>query len=396
MASDPYRHFGVTEIINGVGFATRVAGSCPSEAVLDAMRQANRAYVEIDDLQAAASRVIARATGAQAGIVTCGAAAGLTLAAAAAMVGAHVEQMDQLPDTSGIEHNEIIYPQAGPFDYDHPLRTSGARLVTLDYRAADALERIAAAIGPRTAAVGYAWLHVDERPPLEELARLAHRHGLPLIVDGAMSLPPTENLTRFIGLGADLVVYSGGKHLGGPQASGILCGREDLIRSCWVQMVDMDVRPASWSLRRWIDEGWIARPPRHGIGRSMKVGKEAIVGALVALEAYAMRDFQAEQRGWQSLAEQIAAGLAALPGFRVALRFPSPTGQPYPTVQVEIEEGALGIDMPGLLNALRNHRPSIILAESDTIPGRAYIYPICLRPDDPAKIVAAFAALAAR
>lgn len=396
MDDNPYRRFGVFEIINCVGFATRVGGSCPNEQILDAMREANRAYVELDDLHAAAGAVIARATGAEAGIVTCGAAAGLTLAAAACMVGANVEQMDQLPDTSRIARNEIIYPQPGPFDYEHPLRAAGARLIEVDYHDPNALERIEAAVGPKTAAIGYAWYHVDEKPPVEKLAQLAQRHRLPLIVDGAMSLPPAENLTRFIRLGADLVVYSGGKHLGGPQASGILCGRQDLIRSAWVQMVDMDVRRGTWSLRRWIADGWIARPPRHGIGRSMKVGKEAIIGLLIALEAYGQRDFQAEQQRWRSLAEQIIAGFSSLDGFSARLLFPSATGQPYPTVQVEVRDGALKIDMSDVINELRNQRPKIILAEDEAPTGRAFIYPMCLKPEDPRDIITAFKAVADR
>lgn len=396
MESNPYRRFGVSEIINCVGFATRVGGSCPSEPILEAMRAANRYYVEIDDLQAAASKAIARYTGAEAGLVTCGAAAGLTLAAAACMVGANVDEMDQLPDASRVARNEIVYPRPGPYDYDHPLRAAGARLIAVNYRGANALEQIAAAIGPRTAAIGYAWLHVEESPPIENLAELAHRHQLPLIVDAAMSLPPAENLTRFIGQGADLVVYSGGKHLGGPQASGILCGKESLIRSAWAQMVDMDVRAGTWSLRAWIDEGWIARPPRHGIGRSMKVGKEAVVGLLMALEAYGQRDFAAEQARWRSLADQIATGLSSLEGFRVAVLLPSPTGQPFPTVQVELESGALDIDMAGVLNQLRCDSPKIILAEDETATNRALIYTMCLPPEAPSQIVAAFERLTRR
>ncbi len=396
MQSNPFRHFGVPEIINCVGFATRVGGSCPSEAILDAMRAANREYVEIDDLQAAASKVIARATGAEAGLVTCGAAAGLTLAAAACMVGSNVEEMDQLPDVSRIARNEIIYPRPGPYDYDHPLRTAGARLISLDYGSPNALQQIAAAIGPQTAAVGYAWLQVEEAPPIEQVAELAHRQRLPLIVDGAMSLPPTESLTKFIRQGADLVVYSGGKHLGGPQASGILCGKETLIRSAWAQMVDMDVRAGTWSLRTWIDQGWISRPPRHGIGRSMKVGKEAVIGLLTAIEAYSQRDFAAEQQRWRSLAEQIVSGLSRLDCFHAQLLFPSPTGQPFPTVQVEVQNGVLAIDMAGVLNELRQQAPKVILSESDSSTDRAFIYTMCLDPHDPGRIIAAFERVAAK
>lgn len=382
MSARAYASLDVPEVVNGVGYATRVGGSCPDEPILRAMEEAGRAYVEIDDLQRAASNLISRCTGAEAGIVTCGAAAGVTLAAAACLAGADPDRMDQLPDVSGFPRDEIIYPKAGLYDYDHAVRVSGARMVAVDYGAADALARIEAAIRPRTAAIGYAWYHVSEKPPIRELARLAHRHELPLLVDGAMSLPPVENLKKLIADGADLVAFSGGKHLGGPQASGILCGRRDLVRSAWVQMVDMDVRPGTWSLREWVEEGWIPRPPRHGIGRSMKVGKEAIVGLLTALERYERRDHAAELETWKKSVHEIASGLASVPGLRVTPLFPGPSGQPFPVVRVESE------GMRDLLRGLKGLRPKIVLCEDETDERRAYIYPMCLRPQDPGYIVA--------
>ena len=129
--------------------------------------------------------------------MTCGAGAALTLAAAACLAGNRPEIMDQLPDVSACARNEIIFPIPGPFDYDHAIRLSGAKLVLIDYRATDALQQIEQAITPRTAAIGFVWLRVDERPDMTALADLAHRHGLPLIVDAACALPPMENLTAF-------------------------------------------------------------------------------------------------------------------------------------------------------------------------------------------------------
>src|SRR5262245_45991917 len=321
------------------------------------MEEAGRAYVEVDDLQAAACRIIARHTGAAAGIVTSGAAAGLTLGAAACLAGLDPERMDRLPDISGIPRSEIIYPKPGPYDYDHPVRLSGARLAEVDYSAPSALARIRSAIGPRTAAVGFVWHQVEERPPVGDVARLAHENGLPLLVDAAMSLPPVDYLRKFIGDGADLVVFSGGKHLGGPQASGILCGREDLVRSAWLQMIDLDVRPDTWPLA-----GWIARPPRHGIGRSMKVGKEAVAGLLTALELYSRRDHAAELATWRRRAEEIGKGLSDVAGLRVAVLFPSPNGQPFPAVRLD----AVGFPMKSLHAALRRRRPKVILREDET------------------------------
>src|SRR5262249_42470243 len=147
------------------------------------------------------------------------------------------------PDVSDCPRFEIIHPRPGPYDYDHALRLSGARLITIDYAAPEALATISRALGPRTAALAYLWREGAPGRALPALVELAHRHDLPVIVDAALALPPAESLRALIPQGADLIAYSGGKHLGGPQASGFLCGRADLIRSAWAQMVDMDVRP---------------------------------------------------------------------------------------------------------------------------------------------------------
>ncbi|MCH2129633.1 MAG: PLP-dependent transferase [Pirellulaceae bacterium] len=372
-----YDDLGVPTIINAVGYATRVAGSCPHEEVIAAMADASRSYVEIDALEVAASELITKCTGAEAGLITCGASASLALAAAACLCGNDPDRMDALPDTSDFSRNEIVFPKPGPFDYDHPFRASGAKLVTIDYADDDAPDQIAAAVNAHTAAIAYVWLGIDERPSIEWLVRLSQEHGLPLIVDGAMSLPPRENLHRFIDLGADLVAISGGKHLGGPQASGILAGREELIRSAWLQMVDMDVRPETWSLKRFVDDGWVDRAPGHGIGRSMKVSKEQIVGLMTALQRYSERDHDAELRTWHSYIDTVMDGLQEVEVLQPRKLFPSPNGQPWPLLELHAD-GAL---------RRRLRERNLILAESDTDPEIAFVNPICLRKDDPAKIV---------
>jgi L-seryl-tRNA(Ser) seleniumtransferase len=269
--------------------------------------------------------------------------------------------------------------------------------VPIDYCATDSLRRIERAITSKTAAIGYVWLEVEERPDVAALAELAHRHGLPLIVDAACALPPVENLSSFSRRGADLVAYSGGKHLGGPQASGILCGRADLIRSAWLQMVDMDVRPGTWSLERWVASSWIAAPPRHGIGRSMKVSKEAIVGLMAALERYGQRDHAAEHQAWSAAIDAIHNGLRDLSGLRITRHDRGLNGQPHPILQIESGEAPGGRLVRDLLLALRNRPRRILLSEDEESPNRAFVFPHCLAPDDAQEIVAAvreFAALA--
>lgn len=389
MASDIFADLGIHPIINAVGYATRVSGSCPHPDVITAMAAASGEYFEIDDLLEAASHRIAQATSAEAGIVTCGAGAALSLAAAACLAGNRPDIMDALPEVTACPRHEIIFPIPGPFDYDHALRLSGAKLVLVDYHADDALEQIEQAIGPMTAAIGYVWLEVTERPPVAALAQLAHRHGLPLIVDAACALPPAGNLMAFSRDGADLVAYSGGKHLGGPQASGILCGREELIRSAWVQMVDMDVRQGTWSLEHWVERGWISRPPRHGIGRSMKVSKEAIVGVMAALRRYGARDHAAEHTAWSAIVDEIEAGLRELPEIQSAVKITrqpcGANGQPYPNLRLE----SAGLRIRDLLHSLRQRPRRILLAEDERSPDHAVLYPQCLKPGDAAEIIAA-------
>ena len=387
MPADIYAHFGIQPIVNAVGYATRVSGSCPHPDVIAAMSAASTEYVEIDDLLAAADKLIQRYTGAESGIVTSGASAALTLAAAACLAGNSPEVMDQLPDLTGCPRTEIIYPATGPFDYDHALRQSGARLITIDYRAADALQRIERAINTHTAAVGFVWQGVEERPRLANLVCLAHRHSIPVIVDGAYSMPPIENLASFTRQGADLIAYSGGKYLGGPQASGILCGRADLIRSAWVQMVDMDVRTGTWSLQHWITNGWIARPPRHGIGRSMKISKESMIGLMVALERYSLRDHAAEERSWHETVDILQEGLRDLTALRISRLDRALNGQPYPLVQIESGAAPDGFSVRELILALHSQPRKIILSEDEVSPDRAWIFPQCLRPGDAEYIV---------
>lgn len=389
MSANVYEHFGVHPIVNAVGYSTRVSGSCPHPEVIAAMAAASAQYVEIDDLLTAASDLIRRCTTAEAGVITCGAGAALTLAAAACLAGNRPEIMDQLPDISDCPRSEIIYPAAGPFDYDHAIRLSGAKLISIDYQAPDALNQIENSINGKTAAIGAVWYGVEERPDLKALVSLAHRHDLPVILDAAFSMPPVGNLTAFSQYGVDLIAYSGGKHLGGPQASGILCGRADLIRSAWVQMVDMDVRAGTWSLQHWITNGWISRPPRHGIGRSMKVSKEAMIGLMVALDRFSRRDHAAEYALWKQHVDEIYHGIRDLAGLRVTKLDQAANGQPYPLLQIDSGTQPEGLCVRDLILGLRTLPRKILLAEDEQSPDRAYLFTQCLQAGDAEYIVAA-------
>lgn len=309
-----YARFGVATVINAAGTVTRLSGGHMHPEVLAAMHDAAGACVDMLALQAAASRVIARITGADAGIVTCGASAALLLGTAACLAGLDPARMNRLPDVPD-GRNEIIIVRSQRNMYDRALTVAGGRIVEVGIAdrysgpgVRDAAPwEIEAAITPRTAAVCYL-AQPQSRPSLAEVAEIAHAHTLPVLVDAAAQLPPGENLRRFLDQGADLVAFSGGKAIGGPQASGILAGRGDLVASALMQMLDLDLFPDTWNPpEEFARLRQMRGLPQHGIGRSCKVGKEEIIGLLVALERFAATDDAVRQAAWRDILRTIVA-----------------------------------------------------------------------------------------
>jgi L-seryl-tRNA(Ser) seleniumtransferase len=396
---DIYGRLGVRRRINGAGSLTRLGGTLMPSEVLDAMRAAAGASVDMAELQAAASAAIARATGAEAGIVTTGAAAALTLGTAACLAGYDVRRMERLPDTTGMR-GQVIICRAHRTGYDHAIRAAGAGLVEIGFndRAAGAGVRgvedweFEAAIGPDTAAIAYTATKANE-PPLARVAELGRRHGLPVIVDAAAQLPPAANLRRFIDEGADLVAFSGGKAIRGPQSTGILCGRRDLIASALLQMLDMDVAPETWAPPpALIDLTKLNGVPHHGIGRGFKAGKEEIVGLIVALERFTCIDWVAEGRALESRLQRMAQRLGGA-GFAARLVTAAETGR-QPWLELAIDPGRLGLDASGASRALQQGDPPVHLSERRAAEGFLVIDPMALVPDDDATLVERVIALA--
>jgi len=287
-----YDGLGVSPIINAAGTNTRLSGGMMHPEVTAAMAEAATACVDMLELQAAASRAIGQHTGAEAGLVTSGASAALLLGAAACLAGLDIAAMDALPDAA---RNEVLVARSQRTMYDRAIRLAGGRLAEIgipdrfsgagvrDATAAD----FAAAITPRTAAILWVAQPWSE-PALPGLCRVAQAAGVPVLVDAAAQLPPATNLRRFIAEGADLVGFSGGKAIGGPQSSGILAGRRALVASALLQMLDLDLPHQQFRLPpEFAGNTGIERLPQHGIGRSCKAGKEEIVGLLVALRRFA-------------------------------------------------------------------------------------------------------------
>jgi L-seryl-tRNA(Ser) seleniumtransferase len=341
---DIVHEFGLRPIINAVGTATRVGGQRMHPEVIAAMADAAGRHFAIDELQEIAGREIAAATGAESGYVTAGASAGLLLGTAASIAGLDPDRIDRLPDTDGMP-NEIIVQRGHRNAYDHALRTAGAKIVEVGYEGHPGAGRthawqIEAAIGPRTVAIALPVQFAPGTVPLPEVAEIAHRHGLRVIVDAAAGLPPKENLRRFIAEGADLVAYSGGKAIGGPQASGILAGRADLIRSAALQQLDMDVDVRTWRYGAMVRDGRLRGVPHHGVGRPAKVGKETIVGLLTALRRYLARDEGAEIDRQIAILAAIAGRLEESglpPGASLLLRRPPIDGRvTYPVLSLDL------------------------------------------------------------
>jgi len=380
-------------VINARGHSTKVGGSVLAPEVVAAMAEAARFYVRIEDMQAAAGEVIRRMTGAEAGYVTSGASAGLTLAAAAAIARLDPEKMNRLPDTSGMA-NEILCIRQQRNDYDHALRLAGATIVEVGFVDWTFPYELEGAITDRTCAIYYLGHQPVTSLPLQEVIRIAHAHDLPVIVDASVVLPPATNLRAIVEMGADLVAFSGGKHIQGPQASGILAGRRDLILSAALQHQDMDVYPETWPLRGLIADGTVVGPPHHGIGRGFKVGKEEIAGLIAALEAYERRDFAAEAARWTADLATIAEGVAGLPGIAARRVDPAHDELPqYPILQLTVDAAAAGLGANDLVNRLQDADPMICTVEGQARRGIVGFLPIALLPGDAAEIVAAVRAV---
>jgi L-seryl-tRNA(Ser) seleniumtransferase len=379
-----YHRLGVRPVINAAGPVTRYGGSCLSETVLQAMAEATRSYVRLDELQLAAGRKLAGWTGAESGYVTTGAAAGLTLGAAAMMAGLNVDRMERLPDTEGIP-NEFILQASHRGNYDHCIRAAGTRLVAVECEGTagreEVREAIALARDDRTCGTAYVFRTGDRGVPLETWVGAAKDLNLPVLVDASVRLPPVENLRGIPATGADLVAFSGGKAVGGPQGTGFLVGRRDLIESVLLQNQDMDVNAETWFLRDWMEEGKVLEPSRNGIGRGFKVSKESVIGLLAALEEYIGRDRAADITRWRKTVDRIVEGLAGIRGCRVEKVSDSAGSYSVPMATLRLTEDA-GFNLPGLINACAELDLPVLFEEGTLRKGYLIIHPMCLSESD--------------
>ena len=295
---DVFRSIGVNPAISASGPTTAYGGTKLRPEVHQAMNAASQLMVDMAELNDAAGRVIAEHTGAEAGMVTSGSAGALILQAAAVVAGSDKAKMKRLPDTTGMK-NEIVIHNIHRFPYDQCYTSVGAKLVGVGDFLRCLPWELESAINEKTAAVAYleAPFVAPYAMALPQLAEIAHSRDVPVIVDAATMVPPRENLTKYIQQGADMVIFSGGKAIRGPQGTGILAGRKDLIEAAR-------------------DNG----SPNQFIGRGLKVTKEEIVGLVQALEVFVTEDEDAENDRYRELSQRVVDALIEIPGLDVQIR----------------------------------------------------------------------------
>jgi L-seryl-tRNA(Ser) seleniumtransferase len=366
---DIYRRLGVRPIIHAAGTTTRYGGAILRPEALEAMREASRVLVNLDELNEAAGAAIARLLGAEAAFVTAGASAGLLLQAAACIAGDDPAKITRLPDTRGLRH-EIVIQRAHRFAYDQAYRVAGGTLVEIGLARRTQPFELEEAIGDRTAAVAYLVSPFTSPPgvlSLEQVVAIAHRRGVPVIVDAASMLPPRENLTKFLRLGADLVSFSGGKGIRGPQSTGILAGRRDLVRAAALNA-----------------------SPNQALGRAAKTSKEEIAGLVVALELFMAEDEKAETTRYTELCATLVDALGDIPGLRVVVE-QDPVNRVIPHAVVYFTPDWTGPSGHAVQVALAGGEPPIYVQQGAHQGGYAdelAIDPINLQPGDEVAIAA--------
>lgn len=343
---DPYQVLGVRPFINCCGTRSVQGGSLILPQVLRAMAAAARQFVNIDELMERAGRRIAGLTGAESGIVTAGSAAAIAVATAAALTLGDPARIGLLPDGQGPRRG-VVKLKAHRIAYDQAIRMAGAQIVEIEG------EADLAALDPGgLAMIAYVGSRESlSTVPLETLVAYGRRHAIPVLVDAAPL--PLRRPDAWLSRGADLVVYSGGKLLRGPQPSGLLIGK-----------------------KRLIDAAWANASPHHGIGRPMKVGKEEIIGLLVALEAWFDRDTGAECQGWQDDIAALSDAIAGLPG--VTLRCVGPDeGEDAPVVELNWQGGPHGAD---LCRRLQLNTPRVMVDAGSAQQGAVRLEVVSLQP----------------
>jgi L-seryl-tRNA(Ser) seleniumtransferase len=306
-----YEELGLPKVINAAATLTKLGGSRMPSEVVAAMREASEYFIPLEEMQIKVGQKIAEMTHNEAAYVSSGAAGGITLSVAACIAGTDPAKIDAFPYLEGIDKKEVIFIKTQRNGYDYAARITGAKIVEVE----PTLEALDAALGPNTACVlWFAGALAYGSPDIADAIKVTHAKGVPFIVDAAAQIPPISNLWHFTrDLGADIAIFSGGKGLRGPQSSGLIVGRADLVHAARLN-----------------------GPPASTIGRPMKVGKEELAGALTAVSWSLEQDEVALMERYETVVHGWIEDLSRLKGLKIERVFPSEAGQPMPRAKVSI------------------------------------------------------------
>ena len=295
-----YQKLGVKTKINAVGNGTAIGGSIMAPEVIAAMQEAGQNFIDLNELLAKAGQYIADVVGVEACYITSGAAGGVLISTAACMTGKDWAKVHQLPDTQGMK-NEVIMQVMQRNYYELMVREAGAKLVEIGLANTTNSWHLEAALNEQTAAIIHFVAYSPPQDlPLEEVIKIAHKRDVPVVVDAAAEFPSFSILRHYIEMGADLVIFSGGKGIRGPQSSGLILGRKDLIEACAMN-----------------------GSPYHGVGRPCKVGKEEIIGLVTAIELFSDPEYERKElEGWHLRTGYIVETLSDLSHVTVESGFP--------------------------------------------------------------------------
>lgn len=329
-----YESIGVRPLINGKGTYTIISGSLILPEVRQAMSEASKRYVNLDELMEGVGARIAELMQCEWGLVTNGCAAALCQITAACIAGTDHDKMQQLPFADGLR-NEVLVQPSHRHVYDHAVRMAGAKLIEVETR-----EDLIAALSDRTAML-LVFGDAAERGQISvaAMAEIGHAHGVPTLVDAAAERPDVPNW--YLEQGVDAVAYSGGKCLRGPQAAGLVLGRKQLLQAAFMNAA-----------------------PHHALARPMKVGKEEIMGMLAAVEQWVVRDHQAEWREWERRLAVVAAVVEKFPSVETEINQPGRSNV-APTLGISWDQAELAISGVDLASQLAAGEPRIEVFSSE-------------------------------
>jgi L-seryl-tRNA(Ser) seleniumtransferase len=346
-----YDRLGVRTVINGVGNGTAIGGSIMRPEVVEAMAEASRSYIRLPELLEKAGQLVAELAGVEAAYITAGAAAGVTLSVAACMTGKDNARVHQLPNTRGMKDEVIIQVMQRNY-YELMIRLAGASLVEIGLANGTQDYNLESAINEQTAAIVHFVAYSPPSDlPIERVIEIGHKHGVPVIVDAAAEFPPFSALRRWADMGADLTIFSGGKGIRGPQSTGLILGKRELIEACTMNA-----------------------SPNHGVGRPPKVGKEEIAGVVTALELFSIEEFErAEIQSWEERARYMADAISRVPGVRCYVEAAPPSWfagasgaapEGTPLTHVEWDAGASGKIKERVVEELAEGDPAVLVSAS--------------------------------